>query len=301
MFQRNKGCLKRKLSVWLVLSLLLPFVVGFVEPPYAEIEPVVSQKTVLFPEGPLFFASLASTKEPRTHVTWLSLKVPADTFNIGSVGYGDSFGLMRWGGWGDDDAWQIGLSGAVLAQFNMDTESMDLINADYIIGFPLEYRNGDWSTRLRIFHQSSHLGDEYLLHPQSPELRQDRINLSFETVELLTGWDWNGLRITAGSSYIVHTYTPLERLRVQAGIDYLRTKPVFKPTMHPFASVLYHAWEETDWQPDISVKLGINIRSPYTENRAIQVFAEYYHGNLPFGQFYKLRAEYYGAGINVSF
>jgi hypothetical protein len=71
--------------------------------------------------------------------------------------------------------------------------------------------------------------------------------------------------------------------------------------MRLFASFLYHAWEETDWNSDINVKAGVNIRSPYTEKRAIQIFGEYYHGNLPFGQFYKLRAEYYGAGINFSF
>jgi len=37
------------------------------------------------------------------------------------------------------------------------------------------------------------------------------------------------------------------------------------------------------------------------QKRAIRIFGEYYRGNLPFGQFYKLRAEYYGVGINVSF
>jgi len=88
------------------------------------------------------------------------------------------------------------------------------------------------------------------------------------------------------------------------GVNPVRVKsrePVFKPKIRLFASVLCHAWEETDWNPDFNVKAGINIRSPYAEKRAIQIFGEYYHGNLPFGQFYKLRAEYYGAGINVSF
>ena len=260
-----------------------------------EYEPVASQETILFPEGPLFYAPLASPKEPRTHVTWLRLNLPGDSFNIGSVGFGDSFGLVRWAGWGETDAWQFGISGAVLAQFNLDSDSMDLINADYIIGLPLSYRNGPWSARARIFHQSSHLGDEFLLLPQRPELKQPRINLSFETIELLGGWEWEGIRLTAGPSYILHTDTPLKRYSVQGGIDYQSTKTVYKPTVHPFASVLCHAWEETDWNPDVNAKAGITIRSPYTEKRAIQFFAEYYHGNLPFGQFYKLRADYYGA------
>jgi len=263
--------------------------------------------SALFPQGQLFYPSMASPKEPRTHVTYLTLKLPDesdesdDTINIGSVGFGDSFGLVRWSGWGKNDAWQLNISGTVLAQFNMDADSMDLINADYIIGFPLSYRNGPFSARARFFHQSSHLGDEFLLLPQIESLRVSRINLSFETIELLGALDWNGLQLAAGPSYIVHTDSDLKRNSFQASIDYQSRKPVFKPTMRFFTSVMWHSWEETDWDSDFNAKVGINIRSPYTEKRAIQIFCEYYNGNLPFGQFYKLRTEYYGAGINVSF
>ena len=82
---------------------------------------------------------------------------------------------------------------------------------------------------------------------------------------------------------------------------YLRTRQVYTPSAHLFASLLWHSWEETDWNSDLSAKAGMHFRSPYTEKRAIQLFAEYYHGHLPFGQFYQLRSEYYGGGINISF
>ena len=291
----------RNFIIGLLLATVLPFVVGFDNvPPDKNIGQVTVEKNILFPQGQLFYPPMASPKEPRTHVTYLSLKLPDDRINIVSVGFGDSFGLVRRSGWGDEDVWQLSISGTVLAQFNMDTNS-DLINADYIIGFPLSYRNGPWSARARLFHQSSHLGDEFLLNPQRPELKVTRLNLSFETIELLGAVEWGGFQVTAGPSYILHTYTDLKRFSVQAGIDYQSREPVFRPTMRLFASALYHAWEETDWNPDFNAKAGVNIRSPYAEKRAIQIFGEYYHGNLPFGQFYKLRAEYYGGGINVSF
>jgi len=108
----------------------------------------------------VFYPSMASPKEPRTHVTYLRLNPPGDSVNIGSVGFGDSFGLVRWPGWGEEDTLQLSISGAVVAQFNLDSDSgsMDLINADYIIGVPLSYRNGSWSARARLFHQFSHWG-----------------------------------------------------------------------------------------------------------------------------------------------
>lgn len=287
---------------WLLLAVFLAFVAVYGDAhANSDLEQGAVGKTLLFPQGQLFNPPMASPKEPRTHATYLSLNLPGDSINIGSVGFGDSFALVRWPGWGKQDAWQLSISGAVLAQFNLDAKSLDLINADYIIGFPLSYRNGSWSARARLFHQSSHLGDEFLLLPQRPELRVTRLNLSFETIELLGAWEWEGFQFTAGSSYILRTDYDLKRSSISAGVDYQSREPVFKPTMRLFASVLYHAWEETNWNADINVKAGLNIRSPYSEKRSVQIFCEYYHGNLPFGQFYKLRAEYYGAGINVSF
>jgi hypothetical protein len=174
------------LFIVIFLAAFLPFMVGFRDvPPDKNIETATVRETILFPPGQLFYAPMASPKEPRTHVSYFRLNIPGDSISIGSVGFGDSFGLVRRPGWGKDDAWQLSISGAVLAQFNMSVASMDLINADYIIGFPLSYRNGAWSMRARIFHQSSHLGDEFLLQPQDPSLKATRINLSFETIELL--------------------------------------------------------------------------------------------------------------------
>lgn len=291
----------RNLFAGLLLAAFLPFMSGFGDvPPDKNAEQAVVNESVLFPQGQLFYPQMASPKEPRTHLTYLILDLHDESINIGSVGFGDSFGLARWAGWGEKDAWQLSISGAVFAQFNMDDNS-DLINADYIIGFPLSYRNGPLSARARLFHQSSHLGDEFLLNPQRPELRVTRLNLSFEAIELLGAYEWKEFQFTAGPSYILHTDSDLKRYSVQAGIDYQSRKPVFKPTMRLFASILCHSWEETDWNTDVNVKAGVNIRSPYAEKRAIQIFGEYYHGNLPFGQFYDLRAEYYGVGINVSF
>ncbi len=86
----------RNMNVWLVLAMLLPLITGFSDVPPENTEPVASQETILFHEGPLFFAPLASPKEPRTHVTWLRLNLPRDSVNIASVGFGDSFGLVRW-------------------------------------------------------------------------------------------------------------------------------------------------------------------------------------------------------------
>ena len=79
------------------LAAFLPFIVGFGDvAPDKNIEQVTVKKTILFPQGQLFYPPMANPKELRTHVTYLRLNLPGDSINIGSVGLGDSFGLMHW-------------------------------------------------------------------------------------------------------------------------------------------------------------------------------------------------------------
>ena len=71
---------------------------------------------------------------------------------------------------------EFGIQAGVFAIFDLDAESLDLINADYLIGIPLVFRKGNFSNMTRIFHQSSHLGDEFLLRGRA----EKRVNLSYE-------------------------------------------------------------------------------------------------------------------------
>ena len=55
----------------------------------------------------------------------------------------------------------LGVQGGVFARFSLSTESRDLISSDWVFALPLVLRRGGHWVRVRYFHQSSHLGDEY--------------------------------------------------------------------------------------------------------------------------------------------
>jgi len=57
----------------------------------------------------------------------------------------------------------VSLFGAVFAQFNLDTPSFDLLTP-IISSAGADSTRGRWSGRVRFYHQSSHLGDEFLLN-----------------------------------------------------------------------------------------------------------------------------------------
>jgi hypothetical protein len=56
----------------------------------------------------------------------------------------------------------------------MNAPSTDLINTDYVVGIPLSWRSSLFSTRVRLYHQSTHLGDEFV--PHNPGV--NRVNYS---------------------------------------------------------------------------------------------------------------------------
>ena len=96
--------------------------------------------------------------------------------------------------------WEAGIQAGVFSFFDLDAPSSDLVNADYIVGLVVGYRHGRFSALGRLFHQSSHLGDEYLLSDDA----EDRVNLSYQAVDLRLSYEFFGdvLRLYVGGGDI---------------------------------------------------------------------------------------------------
>jgi hypothetical protein len=187
------------------------------------------------------------------------------------------------------------LQPAIFAIFNMDALSHDLVNADYRIAVPLDYRYGLFSAEARVLHQSSHLGDEFLLDTPT-----QRINLSYEAVELLVSVETGKLRFYAGAADIVHSEPDLDPWSAQAGVE-LMLPAFLGDAMSPLLAVDVKARQETDWSPDLCVRFGVEFTSPEKQRRRVQLLLEYYRGRNPNGQFYQERVEYLGIGLHVHF
>jgi hypothetical protein len=88
----------------------------------------------------------------------------------------------------------LGLQAGVFSDFDLNASSHDLVNADYLGGLYSSFRVGRWSAFGRLFHQRSHLGDEFLLRTQL-----QCVNLSYEGADLRFSYEFPvGLRIYAG-------------------------------------------------------------------------------------------------------
>ena len=254
-----------------------------------------------FPQDQIFCPVLADPKEARSFVsllrgTFRSLDDPeGEGTTIASVGLGDSFGLVRWGGPSPGEGVQIDAVGSIFAQFDLDAPSNDLINADYVIGLPLTLRRGGFSTRVRLYHQSSHLGDEYLLRSDDIE----RENLSFESVELLVSQEVGPLRVYAGGERIFRREPEaLARKLFHGGIE-LRTGR--RGPVQLVSGVDVKTTERFDWSPAISGRAGVVVvRSGPGGHpaRLVALLLEIYDGPSPYGQFFQDDISYIGVGLH---
>ena len=258
--------------------------------------------TVGFPQDQIFCPLLADPKEPRSFVSWLrgtfrSLDDPSGTgTTIGSVGVGDSFGLIRWNGSTAGNGVQLDLVGSIFAQFDLGAPSNDLINADYIIGVPLTFRHSGFSFRTKIYHQSSHLGDEYLLRDEDIE----RENLSFESFEFLASQEIGALRVYGGGERVFHREPASVATKiVHAGAE-LRSP---RAGAQLVAGIDLKASELHDWSPATSGRIGVQFaRSGAGDHpaRLVTLMFEMYQGPSPYGQFFQDDISYVGIGLHFS-
>jgi hypothetical protein len=250
-----------------------------------------------FPMGDLFRPLIADPKTPQFFISINGFSSLDERFTRASVGFGETFGIFRFFGDRVGDGLQLSLQGALFAQFNMDSPSYDLINADYTFGIPVTYRHGGNSLRLRIYHQSSHLGDELLLRANHPE----RVNLSYESVELIYSYEWHGWRAYGGGEQLFHKEPDdLKPLGAHLGIEYRFSKTLLW-NGRPLGGVDMKSLEENDWEIDTSVKIGLEFGHPNPGHRRIRLMAEWYQGFDPHGQFYSNKVEYYGLGVSLGF
>lgn len=256
----------------------------------------LTEHTESFPVNDIFEPLIADLKQPRFFASMreydlLDSGEVTTSVTVGAVGFGETFGLYRRSGDTPGNGLQLSVSAAVFAQYNLDAESSDLINADYIVGLPLTYRHNRHSARLRLYHQSSHLGDEFLLNVQ-PE----RINLSFESLELLYSYDWESWRAYIGGEHILSIEPAgIDKNMLHGGLEY-RSGATGNKRGQWIVGVDTTGAEYHDWSVNWSLKAGYEFDAA-SEGQRLRVLLEAYDGFTPHGQFYNTETEFYGLGL----
>lgn len=258
--------------------------------------------TGLLPGGHLFKPLLA---DPRwAHFSAAYRNYQSDNFDgkdIGSVSFGETIPIYR-GDFGRSTVqWETGLQAGVFSDFNLGASSSDLVNTDFIASIYSSVRAGQFSAFGRIYHQSSHLGDEFLLRKVNTKF--ERVNLSYEGADLRLSYELPyGVRLYGGGGGLFHREpSDLKIWSAQYGIEFRSPWRVDFASMRPIIAVDIKNFDENNWSTDVSARAGVEFENLPVLGRKLQILAEYYNGFSPSGQFYKDKVEYIGLGAHYHF
>jgi hypothetical protein len=250
------------------------------------------------PHGDLFSPLHADPRWPHFGGAYRQFTQGLDLSGVFAANFGETFAIYRNKAFLDGE-WEFGIQAGVFSIFDVSAASIDLVNADYRVGFLSSYRNGPFSGFVRIQHQSSHLGDEFLLN--NP--RVTRINLSYEELDLKLSYQlFPWLRLYGGGGYIVHRFPEdLGRGTTQWGIELVSTRTFLGGRLRPVAYADFQCNERANWQVGQSIMAGVQFENARIGDRQVQLLAEYYGGPSPDGQFYTQRSSWYGIGVHLYF
>lgn len=258
--------------------------------------------TGLLPKGHLFKPLLADPRWAHFSAAYRNFQTNNfDGRDIASVSFGETIPFYR-GNLGQSTAqWEAGLQAGVFSDFNLDASSSDLVNTDFIASIYSSMRVGQFSAFGRIYHQSSHLGDEFLLRKENTKF--ERINLSYEGADLKLSYELPyGVRVYGGGGGLFHREpSELKIWSTQYGIEFRSPWRLDFASLRPIIAVDFKNFDENNWSTDISARAGVEFENLQILGRKLQILVEYYNGYSPSGQFYKNKVEYIGLGAHYHF
>lgn len=223
--------------------------------------------------------------------------------NHGSaVQFGDQFPLYRWANmWKWRGDLQLELEAGVFAVFCHDTSSSPLQNADYYVGIPLSYAVGPWAFRSRVYHISSHLGDEFIGHNK----HACRKNKSFEAVDFSTSYQMNDiLRLFGRLGAVVHSDSEMhiDPWYLEYGLEARAWRHNFTQLYgQPFLALYFRNMQETNYRFDSSIAIGYEWGKIQGFGRKVRTYLGYYNGFSNDGQFSRKKTQYTALTLEYGF
>lgn len=246
----------------------------------------------VFPESEKVFRQL--TADPR-RIQLGAAYYRLDGKDRADAALGYSWGMTRWRTEDESWSWQWNVEGMAYSRFTISGSLNSFETVDFVGNIPVSARHGGFSARAMLFHESSHLGDDYIRRTGDQGFRYSidgaRLTLSAEPLE------W--LRVYCGASYLLHTIPDPGRRIAQAGVEFT-SRPLAWRHMRVFgaqdAQFRENSGYHGSWRSMAGIIIGID-GAP----RTMRAFVGRFVGYSPFGQLYRRRERYTDIGLSLQF
>ncbi|MEQ8909657.1 MAG: DUF1207 domain-containing protein [Vicingaceae bacterium] len=198
----------------------------------------------------------------------------------------------------EDKAWELFAEFGVFTQFEWliveGQQQRNLINADYKAAISYARQvNAQWTYRLRFFHVSSHLGDDYIIRNSINNYTQNKVNYEQLEISFFYLLDEN-IRLNAGLGSVVRPDALRLPFSFHLGANHNQwTKPKGWGLSYGW---LLKGMQENDFTPGIKLGIGLAYFTAH-KKEPLRILLEYYTGHLPYSQFEKGRIEWLGLGM----
>lgn len=252
---------------------------------------------IWLPEGPPLFRPFMADPRQVTYSLGWRFNDNVIAKNVIDFSFGDILPVYRWCNiWYFNGDLELELEGGVWDVFAPFDQDSSMVNADYYVGIPVVYAFGNWALRLRGYHISCHIGDEFLVnHPHFKRKNPSTEYLDFfvsyqftQDIRLYGGIGWLCLQDESWRMGNWYVETGLELRLFEIGYrdypDRLYGAPILGMHFHFQSDYKHHV--------DATYVLGYEWGKYSGSRRRFRLFLEYHDGYCWEGQFGKFPTNY---------
>jgi hypothetical protein len=240
---------------------------------------------------------VAGPRDPVTKAQLLYVSDNPNAFDEGAeaeVALGVTLPVYLLSGSSARDGLTVGVEAAVFARFGLQVIQRELIATDWVFAVPLVRHVGNHWFRVRYYHTSSHLGDEY-----SRRFQVEGVNFARDAVDALSHLQLTpvlAVHSGVGWSYNVHPEDS-RRWAVRLGVEteFLRGRALL-----PYLTMDALMDQDNGWAPRQAIQLGVWLPK-IRDRRSLRAGVELLTGPSPLGQFQGRHTTQLGLGFFGSF
>lgn len=186
----------------------------------------------------------------------------------------------------------LGLGSQVYARFSLSDPKSSLISHDWVVGVNATAALGRWDVTLELYHESSHLGDEY-----GDRFDVRRLDWTREVGTVWVGYRAGGWRFSGSASYVLIDELGLAPPGFAMAVDWRggALGRMLDGQIRPVAGLYTEAAGATRWRVSTSAKLGIAIPSGGGRELGLALIA--HDGLSTQRQFFRSASRYIGMEV----
>jgi hypothetical protein len=266
----------------------------------AVVPAVVRAQGEFLPKGHLFEPIILDPLEAQTYGSflpgyWIEGQKYKGSFVPFAFGFAKPF-YRRTTQPGHSEEWVLDL--ASFTQFEAFRDDVTnkaarrIVNTDYKVSIIYNIRRNENNYRIRVYHLSSHLGDDYIYRNKITAPSPNSVN--YELLDFTYSRTVNNWRLYGGAGIVLRKSEERKLLSAQLGTFYKR--PSTKAT-RLVGGVDVKFWQQTDFRPGIHGGIGFELGR--TQNN-LTFMLEGYSGFRPYSQFEQQQNSWMGIGLYLN-